>query len=106
MSSFQMVILIFLDPLSCGIRPQVINQIRNNQLAEPETFFKKYFDELPDGDIVLLSSHDSVAWNILRANNRSELLDFGANATTIDNLQNGDPYTLLGRKRFRCWKWN
>ncbi|WMN13005.1 C25 family cysteine peptidase [Marivirga salinae] len=87
-----------LDPLLCGIRPQVINQIRNNQLSQPETYFKKYFDELPDGDIVLMTSYDSVAWNILRANNRAELLDLGASASVIDNLQNGDPYILLGRK--------
>lgn len=86
------------DKLTCGIRPQVINQIRNNQLSQPETYFKKYFDELPDGDIVLLSSFDSVAWNILRANNRAELLDLGASASVVDNLQNGDPYILLGRK--------
>ncbi|MGM0580930.1 MAG: C25 family cysteine peptidase [Bacteroidota bacterium] len=86
------------DNLTCGIRPQVINQINNNQLAQPETYFKKYFDELPDGDIVLLSSYDSVAWNVLRANNRAELLDFGASANVVDNLQNGDPYILLGRK--------
>jgi hypothetical protein len=86
------------DILTCGIRPQVINQISNSQLAQPETYFKKYFDELPDGDIVLLASFDSVAWNILRANNRAELLDFGASASVVDNLQNGDPYILLGRK--------
>lgn len=86
------------DNLTCGIRPQVINQINNNQLAQPEIYFKKYFDELPDGDIVLLSSYDSVAWNVLRANNRTELLDLGASASVIDNLQNGDPYILLGRK--------
>lgn len=86
------------DNLTCGIRPQVINQISNTQLAQPETYFKKYFDELPTGDIVLLSSYDSVAWNILRANNRTQLLDLGASASVIDNLQNGDPYILLGRK--------
>jgi hypothetical protein len=87
-----------LDPLSCGIRPQVINQIRNNQLNQPAEYFKKYYDELPDGDFVLLTSYDSVAWNVLRANNRAELLDLGATASAIDNLQNGEPYILLGRK--------
>lgn len=87
-----------LDPLSCGRSPQVINQIRNTQLNQPETFFKQYFDELPEGDFVLLSSYDSVAWNILMANNRPELLNLGASATVIDNLQNGDPYILLGMK--------
>jgi hypothetical protein len=86
------------DNLTCGIRPQVINQIRNSQLSQPAIYFKKYYDELPEGDIVLLSSYDSVAWNVLRANNRTELLDFGASASVIDNLQNGDPYILLGRK--------
>lgn len=87
-----------LDPLSCGIRPQVINQIRNHQLSQPAAFFKKYYDELPEGDFVLLTSYDSVAWNVLRANNRTELLDLGATASAIDNLQNGEPYILLGRK--------
>jgi hypothetical protein len=87
-----------LDPLSCGIRPQVINQIRNSQLNQPAEYFKKYYDELPDGDFVLLTTYDSVAWNILRANNRAELLDLGATASAIDNLQNGEPYILLGRK--------
>jgi len=87
-----------LDPLSCGIRPQVINQIRNNQLNQPDQYFKKYYDELPDGDFVLLTSYDSVAWNVLRANNRAELLDLGATSSAIDNLQNGEPYILLGRK--------
>ncbi|WP_296620370.1 C25 family cysteine peptidase [Marivirga sp.] len=87
-----------LDPLSCGIRPQVINQIRNNQLNQPAEYFKKYYDELPDGDFVLLTSYDSVAWNVLRANNRAELLDLGATPSAIDNLQNGEPYILLGRK--------
>jgi len=87
-----------LDPLSCGIRPQVINQIRNNQLNQPEEFFKKYYDELPEGDFFLLTSYDSVAWDVLRANNRTELLDLGATSTVIDNLQNGEPYILLGKK--------
>ncbi|HET8858889.1 C25 family cysteine peptidase [Marivirga sp.] len=86
------------DNYTCGIRPQVINQIRNSQLNQPAEFFKLYHDELPDGDFVLLSSYDSVAWNILRANNRAELLDLGATASAIDNLQNGEPYILLGRK--------
>ncbi|WP_340153200.1 C25 family cysteine peptidase [uncultured Marivirga sp.] len=87
-----------LDPLSCGIRPQVINQIRNSQLNQPDQYFRKYYDELPAGDFVLLSSYDSVGWNVLRANNRAELLDLGATASAIDNLQNGEPYILLGRK--------
>ncbi len=87
-----------LDPLSCGRSPQVINQIRNNQLNQPATYFKSYYDELPNGDFVLLSSYDSVAWNVLLANNRLELLDLGASASIIDNLQNGEPYILLGRK--------
>ncbi|WMN07153.1 C25 family cysteine peptidase [Marivirga arenosa] len=87
-----------LDPLSCGIRPQVINQIRNGQLAQPEEYFKKYFDELAEDDFVLISSYDSVAWNVLRANNRTELLNLGASSSAIDNLQNGEPYILLGRK--------
>ncbi|WNB18652.1 putative type IX secretion system sortase PorU2 [Marivirga arenosa] len=87
-----------LDPLSCGIRPQVINQIRNEQLAQPEEYFKKYFDELAEDDFVLISSYDSVAWNVLRANNRTELLNLGASSSAIDNLQNGEPYILLGRK--------
>jgi len=87
-----------LDPLSCGIRPQVINQIRNGQLAQPEEYFKKYFDELAEDDFVLISSYDSVAWNVLRANNRIELLNLGASSSAIDNLQNGEPYILLGRK--------
>ncbi|WP_375578513.1 interleukin-like EMT inducer domain-containing protein [Marivirga tractuosa] len=87
-----------LDPLSCGIRPQVINQIRNNQLNQPAEYFKKYYDELPDDDFVLLTSYDSVSWNVLRGNNRAELLDLGATASAIDNLQNGEPYILIGRK--------
>ncbi len=87
-----------LDPLSCGRSPQVINQIRNNQLNQPATYFKNYYDQLPTGDFVLLTSYDSVAWNILLANNRLELLDLGASASIIDNLQNGEPYILLGRK--------
>jgi hypothetical protein len=87
-----------LDPLSCGIRPQVINQIRNNQLSQPAEFFKNYYDQLADDDFVLLTSYDSVAWNVLRGNNRAELLDLGASATVIDNLLNGEPYILLGRK--------
>ncbi|SMG40135.1 Peptidase family C25 [Marivirga sericea] len=87
-----------LDPLSCGIRPQVINQIRNTQLNQPEQYFKKYYDELPEDDFVLLTSYDSVAWNVLRGNNRAELLDLGASAAALDNLQNGEPYILLGRK--------
>lgn len=88
-----------LDPLSCGRSPQVINQILNTQLNQPETF-KQYFDQLPEGDFVLLSSYDSVAWNILMANNRLELLNLGASAAVIDNLQNGEPYILLGKKGF------
>jgi hypothetical protein len=86
------------DDMICGIRPQVINQIQNSQLSQPDLYFKKYFDEMPEGDIVLISSFDSVAWNVLRANNRAELLNFGASASVVDNLQNGDPYILLGRK--------
>ncbi|PTB95921.1 hypothetical protein C9994_09650 [Marivirga lumbricoides] len=89
-----------LDPLSCGRSPQVINQIFNTQLNQPGTYFKKYFDELPEGDFVLLSSYDSVAWNILMANNRPELLNLGASAAVIDNLQNGEPYILLGKKGY------
>ncbi|MBK6264851.1 hypothetical protein JKA74_07370 [Marivirga sp. S37H4] len=87
-----------IDDISCGRRPQVINQIYNNQLNQPQTYFKKYYDDLPEGDFVLITSYDSVAWNILLANNRLELLSLGASAAVIDNLQNGDPYILLGKK--------
>lgn len=87
-----------LDPLTCGRRDQVINQLFNNQLANPSQYFGKYYDELPEGDFVMIASFDSVAFDVLLANNRPQLLDLGASPAVIDNLQNGDPYILLGRK--------
>lgn len=86
------------DPLSCGRRPQLINQIFNTNLNDPTTYFQKYYNELAAGDFVLLTSYDSTAWQVLVGNNRAELLDLGATSTVIDGLRNGNPYILLGRK--------
>jgi len=87
-----------LDPFSCGRSPQVINTIRNSQLNDPTTYFKRYYDELPEGDYVLMLSFNNVAWSILRANNRAEIIDLGASAANFDALQNGNPYILFGQK--------
>ncbi len=87
-----------LDPFTCGRSPQVINKIPNAKLNDPTTYFQKYYDELSVGDYVLLTSFDSVAWNILRANNRNEVLDLGASAAVFDAIQNGNPYILFGQK--------
>ncbi|GAB3335983.1 hypothetical protein GCM10027429_18790 [Marivirga atlantica] len=86
------------DPFSCGRSPQVINEIPNSQLNNPTTYFQSYYDQLPAGDYVLMLSFDSAAWNVLRANNREEVLDLGASSAVFDNIENGNPYILFGRK--------
>lgn len=86
------------DPLSCGRRPQLINQIFNSNLNDPTTYFQKYYNELAAGDYVLLTSYDSTAWQVLIGNNRAQLLDLGATGTVLDGLRNGNPYILLGQK--------
>lgn len=87
-----------LDPLSCGRRPQTINQIRNNQLSDPEQYFHRYLDGVAQGDYVLLVTNDSVRLTTLVAQSRNELLNLGASAVVLDNLADGDVYILLGRK--------
>jgi hypothetical protein len=87
-----------LDPLSCGRRPQTINQIRNLQLNDPEQFLHRYIDGVDEGDFVLLVTNDSVNLQGMVANSRARLIQLGASGATLDGLQNGQPFILFGRK--------
>lgn len=88
-----------LDPFTCGRRPQTINHFPNSFITNmADINIQKYFDGLGDGDFVLLFTIDSAVMSTFVARFRDELLNIGASVSVIDNLQNGFPYIILGRK--------
>ncbi|MDN4166475.1 C25 family cysteine peptidase [Cytophagales bacterium LB-30] len=90
-----------LDPLTCGARPQVINHFPNTFIENvSNTKIQEYFDGLPEGDFVVLFSIKSAAWETFVSRYRNELLAVGATASVIDNLQDGEPFILIGKKGY------
>ena len=63
----------------------------NNKLEE-------YIDLVSPGDFVLLFSIGNVNYQSWPAATQNKIQEIGASPATITQLQNGDPYIILGRK--------
>ncbi|MEM7548485.1 MAG: C25 family cysteine peptidase [Bacteroidota bacterium] len=85
-----------LDPLRCGLTPQVINNFTQADIINGR--LDEYLDLLPNGDFVLFFNLNLVQYSSFSPGLISRLENAGASATTIANLSDGDPYILLGQQ--------
>lgn len=84
---------------SCGTRPQMINNMLNNEIeTNPNYNIEKYIEGMGDGDYVLLFSIGSVTYQNWPASTFAKLADIGVDASEIQSMANGEPIIILGKK--------
>lgn len=94
-----------LDPLNCGVTPQVINRITDGHLRDidvlpADDLLKNYIDGMDDGDYGLFFSNGALNYPAWRANAFDELGRVGASVSGLQQLQSQEPLILFGRKGF------
>ncbi|MDN5202948.1 C25 family cysteine peptidase [Fulvivirgaceae bacterium BMA10] len=87
-----------LDSRRCGRAPQVINNFINSEIQGGSLYIEQYIDAVNDGEFVLMFSLGNVTYQSWPASTISKMEEIGATATTIQALQDGEPYIILGRK--------
>ena len=87
-----------LDRRSCGRQPQAINNFLNNEITGSQDYLTQYIDAVQPGDHVLIFSIGNVLFNTWTPEIKNKLLDIGASSAVLDNLNDGDPYIILGYK--------
>jgi hypothetical protein len=89
----------FQDPRTCGRQPQLINSF---VLSELETGLgddlAAYVDAIQQSDSVVIFSIGNPGYQSWSANVKNKLGNFGISATQINELLNGEPIVILGRK--------
>jgi len=91
-----------LDPLNCGVTPQVINRFTNSHLSDVNTsgddrLLRQYMNGVDDGDLVLFFT----LGNVLYDWDQETLDDFGkigAPTGRLGNMLGGEPLILFGEK--------
>lgn len=92
-----------LDGKSCGKTPQIIQNIRNSWITDPEeSIFYDYIDGVKDGDYVVLFSVGAVTFDDWPDAAYQKMKELGANEARLRNLATGDPYILFGRKGMKA----
>lgn len=86
-----------LDRRSCGRQPQVINNMLKNEI-EGQLKIEEYIDKMGDGDYVLMFSIGNVTYQSWPATTIAKLEAIGVSASQLQNLQNGEPVIILGKK--------
>lgn len=92
-----------LDPLNCGVTPQVINRITDEHLRDvnvtPDNdLLKQYIDGMDNGDYGLFFSNGALNYPVWRANAFEELGRVGASVSGLQQLRSEEPLILFGRK--------
>ncbi len=87
-----------LDRRSCGRQPQAINNFLNNEITGSQDYLTQYIDAVQPGDHVLIFSIGNVLFNTWTPEIKNKLLEIGASSAVLDNLNDGDPYIILGYK--------
>ena len=87
-----------LDRRSCGRQPQAINNFLNNEITGSQDYLTQYIDAVKPGDHVLIFSIGNVLYSTWTQAIKDKLLEIGASAAILDNLNDGDPYIILGYK--------
>lgn len=93
-----------LDPLNCGITPQVINRFPDAILTDvnivpSESLFRQYMDNVDDGDFVLLFSIGRLNYPDWQPHIEQDLERIGVSTTNqLDPMINGEPLIVFGRK--------
>src|SRR5690606_3721966 len=85
------------DPIACGREPFVINNFNNNEIVN-NLRLNAYLDAIPEGDYVILFSFGSNSYQSWPQQVKDALMTIGASQATLDNLVNGEPYVLIGKK--------
>jgi hypothetical protein len=87
-----------LDRRSCGRQPQAINNFLNNEITGSQDYLTQYIDAVQPGDHVLIFSIGNVLFNSWTQEIKDKLLEIGASSAVLDNLNDGEPYIILGYK--------
>ena len=85
------------DPIACGRSPFIINNFDNNEIVNKRRF-NAYIDAVSEGDFILLFSIGRNTYESWPAEVKDALFSVGATPAIIDNIKNGEPYILLGKK--------
>lgn len=88
---------IWSDPIACGRSPFVINNFSEQEIVD-NSRLNSYLEAVPDGDYVLIFSFGSNAYTTWPESVKDALLTIGASTAVLNNLENGQPYILLGKK--------
>ncbi len=91
-----------LDPLNCGITPQVINrfsdlELRSVDVLPNESLLRQYVNGVDDGDYVLFFSIGQLNYN-WRDDVKDDMGLLGVSEFDINPMQNGEPLIVFGRK--------
>lgn len=89
--------LSFNDPIGCGRTPAVINNFNENELIAKRRF-NEYVNNVPNGDFVLIFSLGTNNYETWPQDVKDAFISIGASQQVLDNLKNGEPYILLGKK--------
>jgi len=87
-----------LDRRSCGRQPQAINNFLNNEITGAQDYLTQYIDAVKPGDHVLIFNIGNVLFSTWPQTIKDKLLEIGASTAILDNLNDGDPYIILGYK--------
>jgi hypothetical protein len=82
---------------SCGRTPQVVNNFTKSEI-ETSLLLNQYLDLVQPGEYVLIFSIGEVTYQSWPASLKDKLMQVGASSITLNALQNGHPYILLGKK--------
>lgn len=94
-----------LDPLNCGITPQVINRftddyLRDSDVLPGEDLMTQYVNGMDDGDYGLFFSNGGLNYSRWRSNVFTQLGRVGASVGLLEQTENGAPLIIFGRKGF------
>jgi len=87
-----------LDRRTCGRQPQVINNMLNQEILGSEDYLTRYIDAVNFGDYVLIFSIGEVTFQSWPQNIKDKLLEIGVSSIILDNLSDGEPIIILGKK--------
>jgi hypothetical protein len=86
-----------LDRKSCGRQPQVVNNMLNSEIVN-DLRIEEYINAIDDGDFVLAFSIGTVSYDAWPASTIDKLSEIGVDISVIQNLQEGEPVIILGKK--------
>ncbi len=94
-----------LDPLNCGVTPQLINRFTDDYLRDidvlpADDLMTQYVDGMDDGDYGLFFSNGGLNYSAWRSNVFDQLGRVGASVGLLEGTIDGAPLIVFGRKGF------